>query len=762
MLVPGRKPSWQQRLRQTKAIEALKAGRPDIFPLAEVRKIGDWLLKEKSPSFAFRKRPITPRTEECDQVLANELVTVKGELHVHEAAIIAFLPLFSYDQARGQVFSIRPSSVTDPSDIFFDHQLSAYLQCIILSRNASPDVCSEDEMNAAQELLGVARGTAKDFPSILRLLRAVGNETCEALLPVALVKKVLKKSHYRDNLIRELESLRRRRKWFDAYKLAYDLRSVVDLPRANTLLQDVFPHYPMWASWKPNVRRITSWEGAHLAPYRAKLGPILDLEGPDTTGQQRGTLRISSPGAFAGLGRPQFSSDRDILDRLLDNLDACLNVGPGSVDLLIALCVESNSLSNRSLDQLESALELHHDPSSQALAGLVRCVSTQTASNSDGWAFSSALPILTAHPHLRTNFGAVNEIARRAPAALSTARRQFCQSLAENRATERLAASILALGRELLKAHWLHEHWQPAYVDMLCNLPTDQEMRFKLNMLEHTPSPTTRLGAIDFLATRVGGTLLTRTTSSTPSSSNSASLCELPAAPFSSSSSSAGSISTTPSTPLTPIVITEDPIWYAKLDIERDNLRRLFRGPAMRDLDTKTTTVCLKQSLAESDGFVREVSRILIGNTDQVCVNMARFLSNWAPLPAAAAGVRILHDCWGDLLLDLMRKRPPGMLKRCAERLTLKSWETWLNDLGRLFPDQRYLESGGKAVVNGTTSQALAITGFRSEEIEELTVVKARIDVARMSTASTPGLGRSSSGATASTGMSSAGSNYRA
>ncbi|KAM7182926.1 hypothetical protein V8F20_012798 [Naviculisporaceae sp. PSN 640] len=680
MLVPGRKPSWQQRLRQTKAIDALKAGRPDLFPLGEVQRIANWLLKEKSPTSTFKKRQIIPRTEECDQILANELSTVKGELHVHEAAIITFLPLLSYDQARGQVFSIRPSSVPDPYDIFFDHKLSAYLQCIILSRHANSDACSEDEVNAAQELLGVARGAAKDFPSILRLLRAVGHETCEALLPVALVKKVLKKSHYRDNLIRELESLRRQRKWFDAYKLSYELRDVADLPRANKLLQDIFPQYPMWASWRPNVQRITSWEGAHLAPYRAKLGPVLDLEGPDTTGQQRGTLRMSSPGAFAGLGRPEFSSDRHILDRLLEALDTCLSIGPSSVDLLIALCIESNSLSNRSLAQVVSALELRDDPSSQALAGLVRCVSAPTTTpNSNTWAFSSALPILTAHPHLRSNFGAVSEIARRAPAALSTAQRQFCQSLAESRPSERLADSILALGSTLLKAHWLHGYWQAAYVDMLCNLPTGQEMRVMLNMLENTPSPTTRL-----------------------------------ASPLStSSSSSAATAFTTPSTPPTPIVITEDPVWYSKLDIERDSLRRLFRGPAMRELDTKITTACLKQSLAEPDGFVREVSCILIGNTDQVCVNLAKFLGNWAPEAAVATiGARVLHGCWTDLLLDLMRKRPPGMLERCAERLTLRTWETWLEDLGRLYPDHRYLEQG--------------VSGFTDQRIEGLTLMKRR------------------------------------
>ncbi|KAK4207466.1 hypothetical protein QBC37DRAFT_392750 [Rhypophila decipiens] len=750
MLVPGRKPSWQQQLRGTKAIEALKTGQPNRFPLDDVHRIGTWLLKEKSPTTTFRKRLLVARTEECDQILANELLTVKGELYVHEAAIVTFISLLSYEQARGQVFSIRPSSVTDPSDLFFDHRLSAYLQCIILSGHLNPDVCSEYEVTAARELLGVAAGTTKDFPSILGLLQAIGKEECEALLPVALVKKVLKKSHYRTNLIRELETLRRQRKWFDAYKLAHDLRNVIGLPRADRLLRDIFPQYPMWAAWRPNVRRIMSWEGVHLAPYRSQLGPVLDLEGPDTTGQQRGMLRISSPGAFAGLGRPEFSNDRHILDRLLDDLDTCLSIGPGSVELLIALCIESKGISTRALEQLESALGLRHDQSSQALANLTRSVSSKPNSTINTWAFSSALPILTVYPQLRKSYGDMYDIARRGPDVLSTAQRQFCQSLAENRVNDRLAEGILALGSALLYAHWLHEHWQPAYVDMLSNFPTEQETRSMLNMLEQTTSTSTRLGALDFLATRVGGTLLLRTTSSASTSTLSSTSTELPATPFSSasSSSSSGSPFSIPITPPTPIVITEDPIWYAKLDIERENFRRLLRGSIMRELDNKITTVCLKQSLAESDGFIREVSRIMIGNTDQVCVNMAKFLGNWAP-PAgtaaswnsgsAAARVRVLNDCWKNLLLEMMRRRPPGMLDRCAEQLGLRTWEDWLDNLGRVFADNRHLQREAEMAGAG-------VAGFTNEKVAELTEEKRR-----------NAMGRSGSGATASTGVSSAG-----
>ncbi|KAK3319154.1 hypothetical protein B0H66DRAFT_558884 [Apodospora peruviana] len=691
MPVPGRRPSWQQQLRQTRASDALMAGKPDRFPLTEVQEIANWLLRDRSPATAFtRRRSVIPHTDECDVLFANELSTVKGELAFHEAAIIASLHLLSYDQARGQIFSLRPSSVPDPTDVFFDHRLSVYLQCIILSQRANPDVCSEDEVTAAKELFGVAKGRVKGFPSILRLLQAVGRETCEALMPVALVKKVLKKSHYRDNLVKELEELRRARKWFDAYKLAYDLRNVIGLPRADKLLCDIFPDYTMWATWRPNVKRITSWEGENLAPYRKRLAPVLDLEGPDTTGQQRKTLRMSSPGAFAGLGHPGFSSDRHILDRLLDDLDTSLTIGPATVDLLVALCIETNSLSPRCLDQLEAAMELRHDPSSKALAGLIRAITSKTSSSASTMAFAAALPVLTIYPQLRKQFGAVNDLARRSPTALSAAQHQFCRSLAEDRASERLAVGVLALGNALLHADWLHEHWQPAYINMLRNLPTERETKEKMVMLNNTHSHATKISVLDFLATRLGGALLSSSFPTTPS-------------PLSPSSPGA-----TPTTPLLPVV-TEDPIWYSQLDIERSALRRLLRGTAFQHLSSSITTACLNQSLAEPDTLIREITRIIVDNTDQVCVNLTIFLGKW--IASSSSGGK-LHESWRTLLLQMMRERPPGMLERCGNQLTLSTWESWVDNLTRVFGD-KHLDVVGDG--------SIGVAGFTNARFSEWT-----------------------------------------
>ncbi|KAK0609261.1 hypothetical protein B0T14DRAFT_567212 [Immersiella caudata] len=501
MSVLNRKPSWQQQLRQTKAKEWLLSGHLDKFPIAEIQKIGDRVLKDKSPLL----RKIAPRSEECDVLFANELLSVKGELGTHESAILSCLHLLSYAQARGQVLSIKPDPVQ--VDLFFERRLNIYLQCIIHSRRANPDVCSEEETSAARDCLGVSQGRTKDFPSILRLLEAVGYETCEAVLPLGLIKKVLTVSHYQENLTRELNTLKNARQWFDAYKLVYSLRNIVGLPRADQMLRDTFPDYPMWAAWRPDTKRIMSWESPNLAPYRSQLLAALDLEGPDTTGQQRGTLRMSSPGAFTGLSEPTHSTDRHILDRLLDVLDSSLAIGLATVDLLIALCVEREDVSERTLSQLEAAVSVNNDAASKVLANLVRVLSPSTKPITRMSAFASAVHILTQYPALRVPFGVFLDLGHRASGAFTAGQDLLSQCLTENNPDiEPVCSSVLKLGHALLSADWLHGQWQLDFIKFLRQLPTEDEIRPSYQSIQSQGGPSTNMAVqVGFLATRVGG-----------------------------------------------------------------------------------------------------------------------------------------------------------------------------------------------------------------------------------------------------------------
>lgn len=500
MVALGRKSSWQIQLRQTKAKEWLFAGYINQFPLAEIQDIAARFLRNKSPLLS--RRGIPPESLECDILFANELATVKGELGTHESAILSCLHLLSYDQARGQIVSIKPDASLN--DLFLERRLDAYLQCIILSRRARPDICSEDEVIAATELQGVLKGRSTDFPSILGLLRAVGTEKCEQLLPVVIVKKILKISHYEANLTRELDALRKSRSWFDAYKLVCGLRDIIGLPKADTMLRDIFPDYPMWAAWRPDSRRILSWESPILTPYRDCLGSVLDLEGPDMTGQQRGTLRMSSPGSFNTLNDPTFLHDRHHLDRLLESLDGCLAVGPDTLDLLIALCIEPASLSHDAIAQVDAAVQLKDDAASKKLVAFIRSLAPNTDVVARMNDLALALPVLTLHPQLQCPFGISLGLPRLASDTLSSGQSYFSQCLGSGNAVDSVGIAVVRLGRALYAAEWLHDELQPAFISMLRALPTEETGVFLHPVALYGPADPAVAGHVSFLECRLG------------------------------------------------------------------------------------------------------------------------------------------------------------------------------------------------------------------------------------------------------------------
>jgi len=500
MVALGRKPSWQVQLRRTKAKECLFAGRLDKFPLVSLQDIATRFLRDKSPLLSSRGIP--PQSLECDILFANELAAVKGELGTHESAILSCLHLLSYDQARGQIVSIKPN--TSLNDLFLERRLDVYLQCIALSRRARPNICSEDEALAATELLGVLKGRSTDFPSILGLLRAVGTEKCEQLLPVALIKKILDISHYEANLTRELDALRKCRRWFDAYKLVCGLRDIIGLPKADRMLRDIFPDYPMWAAWRPDFRRILSWESPILTPYRDRLGPLLDLEGPDVTGQQRGTLRMSSLGSFQMLSDPTCPHGGHNLHHFLESLDDCLAVGPNTLDLLTALCIEPATLSRDSLDRLDAIVQLKDDAVSKTLAAFVRSLAPDTDLTTRINVLVLALPVLTLYPQLQYSFGISLGLPRHASDALFSGQHYFRHCLISGNAADSVGLAVVSLGRVLYAAKWLHTEWQPTYISMLHEFSTDEASVSLLSIVLHDSTHLTVAGPVAFLETCLG------------------------------------------------------------------------------------------------------------------------------------------------------------------------------------------------------------------------------------------------------------------
>ncbi|KAH8900229.1 hypothetical protein GQ53DRAFT_836171 [Thozetella sp. PMI_491] len=650
----GRKPTWEEQLRRTDAARDLQRASPDRFPLRELQRVTDAFVRSSpsTTSSVLRKKTVEPRTQECDLLLGQELVRVRGELYVHEAAVVACLHALTCEYARGHLLALRLDGQN--TDEFFDRRLPVYLQAVILARKANPEACSEDEATAATELLAVVKGNVGDFPAIVGLLKAVGRGTCDELLPTPLVSLALKRSHYRVNLSNELDNLLQQRRWFDAYKLVAGLRGIIGLPKADALLQDVFPEYPMWACWRPNTRRITAWESPRLEPFKRRIGPILDLEGPDTTGQQLGTLRMSSPGAFTTLTSPDSSNDRFLLDRMLDVLDACLSIGSEAIALFVYVCVDRYGVSDRGLERIEAALELRDDSAAKILTDLLRGLQPDATVNARMLSFTAALPVLQYSQRLQAIYGMDNDLAFHAPVALSAVQKQLCKMVDDRVISESFGLQVLALGNVLRQSTWLHALWQPGYVHMLSQMPSEIEVRNTIRALKAADSESSDVYA-DFLAVRLGASRRRDRTA-------------------------------WPSEP--PTMSPDDPISVASLDSDRANLQHILHN--IDSVGVKLIRACARQALEETDACVRELVSIIVEDTDQVCVNLASFLG-----PRVAMGQDKVDDCWRTLLLQMMRGRPLGMLERCGETLPEQSWLHWVENLRRIFGERHLGDAGG-------------------------------------------------------------------
>jgi hypothetical protein len=674
-----RPPDWALQLRASGAHLKLGGVQPDKFPLQDLRKLSEDLLQTSSAStFSLGRRGIDKCSTEGDELFLQELDPIKNEFLVHETGVIACLHVLTFQVARGLLQSLQPET-----NEFFDKRLPVYLQCLILANKTRDGLLQKPVADAASELLTIVTSKKKDgFPSIWRVLRPMGDEAYDYFLPESLVHNILRRSRFKGNLAAELELLRTSQNWKEAWRLVAGLQKILGNDRAVNVVRDIFPQYPMWSVWRPSRTRITLWTHEVLDPFRQRLVPLFELEGPDSTGQQRGSLKQSTPGIFQ-------HADVHTIERLLDVFDRAVHIGPESIELVISLCMERGSLNEINIQRLDTALEIGHDSSSAKLSHYLKIIRNHQTSPHDRMiAITSALPTIGRSSKLQDIYGIQLNIQELGPEAFSGSQKQFCMLLLDNRPCERFGLNLRAFGNELLRATWLFQYWWPSYIDMLAQIPSETDIRTYIRGLQAHHGDA-KIPYRNYLAEKLGGMVIS------------------------------GPLGQVNAPRLTP----EDPIWYDDLDRDRDNLRSRLR--AVPKIDKSLATTCLKQSRNEHDSVVRELVNIVCDNTDQICVNLASFLGT-RTLKARVA------DCWKSLLLHLMRQRPQGLLDRRAEELSYQSWLNWIHNMDRLFGDRHLDPHGG--------------LGFTKAKISRLTAQRMEIQRSlSTSTTSTTGTGRVSS-----------------
>ncbi|KAK7424027.1 hypothetical protein QQX98_000637 [Neonectria punicea] len=655
----GRGPAWQEPLRRTtNAISSLQKDRYDLFPLLEVQALTDALLRNSYTGLL--SRGIEPQTRQCEQVLVSETSKLKDETFVEEAGILACLHALPPQIAYGKLIDLQErTAVPDHS---FRSRVRAYLQCLILAYKVVPELIHDDTYAAARELFEVVRefGTRRHFPSVLRVLRTVGEKTCEDFLPVQFVRKILQFVCYKENLRRGLQKLVDTRRWYSAYQLVNGLSEVCRLDLPAGLVQEVFPDVSMWGSWKPDLTRIRLWDEPILHPDRRALARIFDLEGPDMTGNQLNTLRRSSPGVFGGqVYNLPARNGRFILEDLLFVFDRAVKRGAEAIQLFITICVEPRPISWQALERVETALELPLVSDIQRLDNFLRVIRGNDSSKKMQ-AICATLPVIQSTARMQTLFGHADDIAYHGPQILSKAQAELCNKLDSGNPSQMFAAQVVRLGRALASATWLHEHWTEEYVGMLRNIPQESAISLTFQMMANSPRDNHQVYR-DAIAALVCAS-----------------------SPRALSSRAVDIVAFT--------LLLDDPIWSMRLDRDRNTLREHFLREMRRGFDSADAIACVKQAQKEHDTFVRELGELIRMDTDLACVNLTAYL---ARSTIKGDHVQPAAECWRRLLMRKMRHRPPGLLDRCGEALTSTTWLDWRRNLQCLYGTRHYDPEGG-------------------------------------------------------------------
>ena len=655
-----RRVSWQEQLRRTTAKTSLEATNYDLFPTEQVRAITDNLL-QSPPLFGLFRR-YEAQTEDCDVFLIGQLAPLRGRLNVEETGIIACLRALTHQTAYGMLIKLREQS--EEEDVFFLSRIRAYLQCLLLAYKERPDIFFSDPSSDAQQLLEVAKETSLDvFPTMIQVLEGIGNEEYPDFLSTTMIRKLLRWKDYKGNLKNELRRLSRTCDWVSVHRLVGGLRRLSELPGVGRIIHEAFPDVPKWAAWTPNVNRIHLWQSAILIPFKDVLAPIFVLEGPDTTGNQRQTLRQSRPGKFAHALRLPEKRGLHILDALLNIFDRAITIGEEAIQLLITLCIKPDQISWTAVEQVRMALDLCSPFQLRTLTDYMR-----SSQNTDGvfdrmQRTTAVLQVIQSHPNLQTAFGNFGNLAHRGPEILGKAQLQLCKQVKSKRVSESLALHVSALGQALRSASWLHDGWHDYVIEDLRRIPSKENVSMLIRLMKDTPSE---------LYPAFRNIIVVR-------------LCSM----------KHKDPTTIPSVEEAIILgIMDDPLCSTALDPERHHLRDLLLQEAMRGFDLQHATLCIKQSISEHAIFVRDLRQIMAAKeSDLACIKLASYLG---PLCIPKGRIETtLATCWKKLLMHMMRRRNPGLLERYRYSLASETWLDFQHNLQLLFVDKHFDPEGG-------------------------------------------------------------------
>jgi len=517
------------------AVDLLREGCYNLLPIE--------LLQQHTNNLVLSKnKAIQPRTQTCDDLLRNEISrATRGQWPHQELAIISSLHAFTHEGARGHVALL----MHDPERYRGDHDhslgyLTTYLQCIVVGHVVRSEVFDQDEHRVASTLLSIV--TQRDRSNfkyswlwtILRRIRTDENfGFLTSLFPAELVIGALKCSSFASRFAAALAAFSQSMAWYDALALLFGIDDVWQDKACRKVIRSVIPDAEVWAPWRPDKSRIWLWKSsATMASFREELKPLLELEGPDTTGKQNGTYKDSSPGYFEDLAAYAPGYGTAMAENALKALDRALKRGPEAVQLVILIFFSgSKDISRRKLDQANAVLDLRSESYCFSICQFLREMQIrdeELGSKPEHLceAISSALPIIGSLQRRAQQSGQcppfadeamLSELSQKALRGLQAAQHQFLRWLAtlevspDDTATharcKELLFVIASLARALLDTYWLHYYMNLglAELERLRGITGSHQDALRALDIAKTAIGLDRYDCINFVAKAIGG-----------------------------------------------------------------------------------------------------------------------------------------------------------------------------------------------------------------------------------------------------------------
>lgn len=537
---------WHRKLASSGAYQCLVGDDSTGFPFGSLRAATDEYVTKK------KLHTIPEAIRELKLVgLITDHVDKEGG--AREIALLACIHLLTSSMSAAILVSFRQECQVAESN-------PRYLQCLMLCHYACPDLVKAQECRIAEALMQTLICTDL-FASVKSLFKVMGLATTPCFLPVSYINHILDTTH------------------FDTFFQSH----VPPAALALAIINAQIPPWRRWHGWKPNYLRLMKWEGGKFTEtQREQLVHIFELEGPDTTGQGRGTLRESVPGCFRHIN--VLSNDPLVLDRLISVLDQAQGIGSVGVDLFIYLCIESpGAVDTNLLDLTEGILNTANTACIEGMLYWLKSLEPDTGFNDRMVALTKALPVFDLAPDLRKLVGGdwstdVTEVMR-------TAQMEYCIQL-ERGVADNFGRKIHSFGRAILAARWIQDSLTPEFLRNLQRFPCDETLAAIFSQLEAPEE------SADTIRKYLAGTL--------------------------------GGKDDVDTDDILSQIQSEMKYCRSGMDADRKRVSVTVRG--LRYLNSILVSVCHDRILMEDDLFLRDLLPIIRHDTTLACVNLARLL----------------------------------------------------------------------------------------------------------------------------------------